>query len=67
MTNKMLYKRQYKQVERDLKYYIENYDMDENEAYEYLNEIYKIRYDITARRVEIQRKDAKLSDENPFA
>lgn len=64
--NKMTYKRQIKQVERDLKYYTENYDMDENEAYEYLNEIYHIRADITQKRVDIQRKDARLSNENPF-
>lgn len=66
MTNKMIFKRQAKQVDRDIEYYMNNYDMDKQEAYAYLTEIYKIRYDIAKEQTMRFEKDSKLSDNNPF-
>lgn len=66
MTDKLRFKRQLKQVERDVKYYIENYEMTEEEVYEYLYEIYKIRLSIVENKVNLNRTNKKNNDENPF-
>lgn len=66
MTDKLRFKRQLKQVERDVKYYIENYEMTDEEVYEYLYEIYKIRLSIVENKVNLNRTNKKNSDENPF-
>lgn len=65
MSDKLMYKRQKQQVKKDLDYFMTNYDMSEDEAYEYLNEIYRIRYSITENMVS-QIRASNDKNQQPF-
>lgn len=55
--DKIKIKSELKQIKRDLKYYIENYELNQKEAYELLYEKYFIRMRLTQNFVEIEARE----------
>ena len=55
--DKMKIKRQLKQVERDFKYYTEEYNLNQKEAYELLYEKYYISMRLVQSFVEIEARE----------
>lgn len=55
--DKIKIKSELKQIKRDLKYYIESYELSQKEAYELLYEKYFIRMRLTQNFVEIETRE----------
>lgn len=55
--DKIKIKRELKQVEKDLNYYKDEYNLSQKEAYELLYEKYYIRMRLTQSFVEIETRD----------
>lgn len=55
--DKMKLKAELKQVERDLNYYIKEYDLNQKEAYELIHEKYYIRMRLTQSYVEVEKRN----------
>lgn len=60
--NKIELKSNIKQVERDLKYYVETYGLNQKEAYEELYKKYYMRMMIVKDRVEIDAREKIHND-----
>ena len=55
--DKMKSKTELRQIQRDLKYYIENYELSQKEAYELLYEKYYIRMRLCQNFVEVEARE----------
>lgn len=55
--DKMKIKTELKQIKRDLKYYMENYELNQKEAYELLYEKYYIRMRLSQNFVEVEARE----------
>lgn len=55
--DKMKLKTELKQVERDLNYYMNEYGLNQKEAYELIHEKYYIRMRLTQSYVEVETRD----------
>lgn len=55
--DKMKIKTELKQIKRDLKYYMENYELNQKEAYELLYEKYFIRMRLSQNFVEVETRE----------
>lgn len=64
--DKIKIKASMKQVERDLKYYMENYDMSQKEAYEEIYRNYYFRMLIAGNYVEVEAKSKIHGEGNIF-
>lgn len=55
--DKLKIKTELRQIERDLKYYMENYDLNQKEAYELLYEKYYTRMRLCQNYVEVEKRE----------
>lgn len=67
MENKFMVKQCKKSLARDLKYYMEQYDFNREEALRLILEQTELRLFMVKQELNILDKDKTLSDENPFA
>lgn len=55
--DKLKIKSELKQIERDLNYYMKEYNLNQKEAYEIIHEKYYIRMRLTQSYVEIEKRN----------
>lgn len=55
--DKIKVKAELRQIQRDLDYYMKEYNLNQKEAYEYLHERYYMRMKLTQDYVEIEKRE----------